>query len=490
YLIDYPYGCTEQLISGAFPALIFADQPELMVSGDASRATVQRALDTIRTRQNENGEIAYWTPGLYSDSFFNVYAAHFVLEAQERGHAVPERMRALSLEGLNRQARGVIAGSSPADFRAAAYAVYVLTRSGLVTTNILTELHGELREAHSEHDLEWERDITAAFLAASHQLLKQSDRAEDLIEELEFDPEWEAEQSGYYYTPEVHNALLAYVLAMHFPDKRADLDARRLSTLAVPERFQTLSAALSILALDALAGDPRLIAGLSVSAQMNDGRSVPLSMRGRLFPRSEFPDSTKSLLFNNSGNLLYFYQMTRAGFPVQPPRADIEQGMQIYRDIRKDGQSTQHVRVGDELTIHLRARADEITQNVSIVDLLPGGLEPLLRQSPDQERDSEWREGGWRFPLGTMQSTLVPDHMDMREDRIILFTPVTDELREFVYKVRAVNAGKFQIPPVYAEAMYDRNLKAISVNGDTLTIDPPDFYTQPVTETARRNTVP
>ncbi|MCB1321907.1 MAG: hypothetical protein KDK34_16745, partial [Leptospiraceae bacterium] len=124
------------------------------------------------------------------------------------------------------------------------------------------------------------------------------------------------------------------------------------------------------------------------------------------------------------------------------------------------------------------------------VDLLPGGLEPLLRQSPDQERDSEWREGGWRFPLGTMQSTLVPDHMDMREDRIILFTPVTDELREFVYKVRAVNAGKFQIPPVYAEAMYDRNLKAISVNGDTLTIDPPDFYTQPVTETARRNTVP
>ena len=47
--------------------------------------------------------------------------------------------------------------------RTRAYAIYVLTRSGYVTTNFLTNLHERL-----ERDLadEWRDDLTAVYMAA------------------------------------------------------------------------------------------------------------------------------------------------------------------------------------------------------------------------------------------------------------------------------------------------------------------------------------
>ena len=51
--------------------------------------------------------------------------------------------------------------------------------------------------------------------------------------------------------------------------------------------------------------------------------------------------------------------------------------------------------------------------------------------------------------------------VDIREDRIVLFGTVTQELKTFTYKVRAVNSGKYTVPPLFAEAMYDGTQRAL-----------------------------
>ena len=43
----------------------------------------------------------------------------------------------------------------------------------------------------------------------------------------------------------------------------------------------------------------------------------------------------------------------------------------------------------------------------------------------------------------------------MREDRVIAFGAIGPRTREFSYRVRATTAGRFTVPPAYAESMYD-----------------------------------
>ena len=55
--------------------------------------------------------------------------------------------------------------------------------------------------------------------------------------------------------------------------------------------------------------------------------------------------------------------------------------------------------------------------------------------------------------------------VDRREDRMIVFSDLAVEPSVFTYKIRAVNKGVYTLPPVQAEAMYNRSLQAHSAGG-------------------------
>ena len=88
--------------------------------------------------------------------------------------------------------------------------------------------------------------------------------------------------------------------------------------------------------------------------------------------------------------------------------------------------------------------------NVAVTDLVPAGCEienPRLRPST---------ELGW-----TLTNPLRIEYMDVRDDRIILFTSLDGgSTREFLYLLRVVNAGRFILPPIGAEAMYDPGFRS------------------------------
>jgi uncharacterized protein YfaS (alpha-2-macroglobulin family) len=72
------------------------------------------------------------------------------------------------------------------------------------------------------------------------------------------------------------------------------------------------------------------------------------------------------------------------------------------------------------------------------------------------------RRGFGRLPVGLPdKSTWTPYHVDVREDRLILYGDATRDATTFVYRVRATNAGVFQTPPAFAEGMYNRTVTAL-----------------------------
>jgi uncharacterized protein YfaS (alpha-2-macroglobulin family) len=60
----------------------------------------------------------------------------------------------------------------------------------------------------------------------------------------------------------------------------------------------------------------------------------------------------------------------------------------------------------------------------------------------------------------------TPEFMNLRDDRLEAFGALQPRTsRKIIYTVRAVTSGKFTIPPVEAEAMYDPTLWARARGG-------------------------
>ncbi|MBX9899336.1 MAG: hypothetical protein K2Y28_01005, partial [Burkholderiaceae bacterium] len=119
--------------------------------------------------------------------------------------------------------------------------------------------------------------------------------------------------------------------------------------------------------------------------------------------------------------------------------------------------------LGDEVTVRVRVRATDrnYLPQVALVDILPGGLEPVLTSPSDSDSPDTPL---WRQRLGG-KSTWAIDYADIREDRVIFYGNVTGGLTEVTYKARATNVGSFVIPAAYGEAMYEHRIFARAASG-------------------------
>ena len=103
--------------------------------------------------------------------------------------------------------------------------------------------------------------------------------------------------------------------------------------------------------------------------------------------------------------------------------------------------------MGDIVTVKLnfRSLSNREYRDVAIVDLTPAGLETDTNSIRQASRSSNW----------------TPDYVDIREDRIVVYGTISNRVSSFSYTTRAINAGSFTAPPLFAEAMYDKSVWAL-----------------------------
>ena len=155
-----------------------------------------------------------------------------------------------------------------------------------------------------------------------------------------------------------------------------------------------------------------------------------------------------------------------AGFDRNPPADALREGLEIEREyLNATGEPVSTVNSGEEVTVRLRLRSIDrsLVPDVAVTDLLPGGFEPVLNNAPSP--DGAWLDplggGGWR-----------PQFVDIREDRVVLYGMLSKDMAEYSYRIRATNAGRFMVPPSYAESMYDRKLRARAGAGRVTVLRP------------------
>jgi len=481
WLVNYDNYCSEQIISASMPRLLASKWSTIPifaraltpVKGAPSKDAIAAQIDALRSRQNAAGGFGIWTATPQSEPFISAYAVHFLLEARDRGVVIPKDM----LDNGNIFLRQLAASegmTTLGEQRQRAYAIYLLTRQGVVTTNYIAALQKRLDSAYPKS---WKNDLAAAWLAASYRMLKQDDQANALIAPLQAKLDSTTGGEPYFYDdyedPLTRDATVLYLLVKHFPGRAASLSPNVIDNLARPlqrNEFNTTSAAMTMLALDVYArSNAALVDKLHIEQIDGKGGVTSISaVQNGMLQAGSWNGAAARVRFANGAPIAAWYVMDQEGYDRDVPRQPIRNGIEIVREYTDAGGNVvDHITLGQEIDVHvkIRATANKGVGDVAIVDLLPGGFEPVLNVPTSNDESAP--------PVPTLRlqsSTWSPDYTDMREDRVVIYGTATPDVRQFVYRIRATAAGHYIVPPAYGESMYDRRIQARAAGGAYLTV--------------------
>ena len=469
YLERYPYGCTEQITSAAFCRLLLNDNGEPALPTATLQKQMDHTFNVLASRQSPNGSLGGW----YADNFegldyFSPHVAMLCLQARELGITVPETLEQPLLDYIRR-----VSGRQPLnlwELRNLAYMLYVRARHGDQVTPHLLNLQDIIQKNYRELV---ESDIFTPLIAAAHKLMHNHQAADALMDQFQPGKKFTPRTSAYihwgdYYHPLSRDSFYLALTAMHFPERLTRLGGGWIDLLIQPinaGNFNTNSAAMSTLALAALTKAAAAMPPQKLTlTAITPGGEKTAEVSGNAVLTARLPAEVEKLRVQILERTLpaLYVQTTQTGFPLTVPAHEENNGLQVTRIISTESdpalakEAVATATLGDDLYVHITLRstgADDL-QNIAIVDLLPAGFE-IPR--------SDLTSGP-----GNIQGV---DYIELREDRAIFYctapsltargggsrkNPLT-----ITYRVKPTATGVLQVPPIYAESMYDAAITSI-----------------------------
>ena len=187
YLMDYPHGCLEQTTSKAFPQL-YLNYVAQLDDKDKEKIhdNVEWTITNLKTFQKSDNSLTCWPSGHYSDPWAEIYALHFLVEANKQGYDVPQYF----LDGLlkyqaDRAKQWKKNVDSSWDETVQAYRLFVLALAD----------KAEMGAMNRFKELEMKYDLTKALAAGAFAQIGKTNIAQNLLPNLE-----EGKMMSDYYT--------------------------------------------------------------------------------------------------------------------------------------------------------------------------------------------------------------------------------------------------------------------------------------------------
>lgn len=450
YLLQYPYGCTEQVISAAFPQLYYADLAEQMqLKGDArsgANANILEAIRQIKLRQLYNGAITLWDGEGTEHWWSSIYAAHFLIEAQKAGFEVDRSLLDSILAYINNRLKRKETilyyynqkQQKKIAPKEVAYSLYVLALSGKPNVSVMN--YYKANPAILSLDSRYLISVSYAVAgdkARYKELLPGSFTGEVSVPQtggsLYSDIRDEAISLNALIDVDPGNPQIA-IMSRHVADK-----------LKQRAWYNTQECSFSLLALGKLAkaaNKATVAADIRVngkSAGKANGKTLRLTAK-------QLGGTNVEIVTTGSGRLYYYWQSE--GISASGDYKEEDSYIRVRRKFfdrygRTITGSTfkQNDMVIVQLTLENSYSGD--VDNIVISDLLPAGFEienPRTKEIPGMD---------W------IKEASTPLSLDVRDDRINLFVDLKNNRQTYYYAVRAVSPGVYRMGPVGAEAMYN-----------------------------------
>jgi uncharacterized protein YfaS (alpha-2-macroglobulin family) len=461
YLIQYPHGCLEQTTSSVFPQMFLSSLIEL----DAARErqieyNVRNGIERLRLFQVAGGGFTYWPGGteLANGSlegyatWATTYASHFLVEAERLGYEVPASMRAGVIRSLRRSAQSWAGQGSAMD---QAYRLYVLARAGEPEIGAMNRLReqpslGEVERwtLAAAYELAGLRDA-AAPLAGGNALAVRDYRAADYT---------------FGSVLRDRGLVLQAMVTLDELDRAEPLVRAISDELGSGQWYSTQAVAYSLLAMSQLAGAHGGAEPLSFEQTLGAAaRRVTTTATVHQAELPGVPQDGQDFTLRNTSGKPMFATVSVRGIPAVNEEGASAYGLALqirYSNDRGEAIDVARLVQGTDVVADLEVRNESgfAIDNIALTQIVPAGWEiynERLAGDADAAAGERTAPRSRRFD-GYGATARRVDHMDIRDDRVLrYFSLRPGESIRFQTRVNAAYRGRYYLPGVIAEAMYD-----------------------------------
>ena len=454
-LTRYPYGCTEQVVSVAYP-LLFARELAPDPKKRSSSAALNDAVGKLLDRQTLDGAFGLWRVGDgEADAWLGAYATDFLWEAKMRGAPVPQAAMDRALSAMRQISRpdGWASVSYRLEYpewwyrndaesrkatermrsRASAYALYVLAKAG----------RGDLARLRWWHDVHMKDDdspLARAQIGAGLALMGDRARARSSFKRAVSSLGYRDEADWYQSQLRDTAGIIALAYEAGEVDIARGLQGRLENAVRDPDALNTQEQARLLQAASFMlkAAGVVKIDATGVTPLTPAGGAQRWAV-GRL----------ASAVFTNRGSGALWRTVTVRGTTVEAPGAT-GSGLSVdkrFFTLQGGGVNLANVRQGDRIIVLVYGRSSQArTVPLVVDDALPAGWEIETVLSPEDAK-----EGPFKF-LGELSGV---DVQEARDDRYIAALDLAGAKGfAMAYVARAVTPGDFFLPAPEARDMY------------------------------------
>ncbi len=497
-LLEYPYGCTEQLTSRLVP---FVAAASLGADGAIQLpknlpSIVNDAIAKIAKNQLDDGGFGYWVDSRSSIPWLTAYALWGLHQASTHGYSVPsdvlENARAYVHRDLTQRAR-----IASWDYSEEAFELDVLADVGAPDAGEMNRLY-DVRErmplfarallAHAMATVKMDAKERAELLRDVDNHLRVTGAGATVAENLgdEYAPllDSSARTTAFVIRAliaddpknELVSRLARGLLAMRHGGTWRSTQETAWALVALDEYRKAQEASVPNFDARFFLGDDKIFD--AAFHQRSYGAKSDSIGAAKLFSSGA---SGSTLAFQVDGSGTLFYEARLRYSKKEMPTTPLDRGFYVRKVVRslkpdaladalKSVPATSSVRAagGDLVLVDLFVVTPDPRENVVIDDPLPAGLEAVQStfatsaQSQDvtdagEEGDQDDQDASSDDEVAAGRGTgFAWYHREFRDDRVLTFVDhMPAGLFHYRYLARATTFGTYVVPPTRAECMYE-----------------------------------
>lgn len=446
YLIRYPHGCIEQTTSSVFPQL-YLDKLIKLDEQQKARIdnNIKKGMERIQKFQVSSGGLSYWPGGYKASEWGSNYGGHFMVEAHNKGYTLPSGFLLKWQNYQRNTARNWNNRANRSDL-IQAYRLYTLALSGspdLGSMNRLLESKGLSKTAKYR-------------LAAAYQLAGKPEVAAKLLVGLDFNVKDYTELANTYGSSLRDQAMILETLTlMKRRNEGFELLKAISNRIVLNKWYSTQTTAYTLLAISKFVGNDNMTHEVNFQYNLNSGVFKQIVSNNPI-AQEDIPvkyNTSKSIAVKNPNDSPIYARIILEGKPLIGDQSDISNKLKMeVKYFLLNGKDIDPVKLeqGTDFIAEVKITNPDIIdknyKNIVLTEIFPSGWEIINTRLNNIE---------------SFDRASKPEYKDIRDDRVnFYFNLNRKETKTFRVLLNASYLGKFYLPSINSQAMYDNTINA------------------------------
>lgn len=447
YLIKYPHGCIEQTTSSVFPQLFLGDVVELSKKQKKDiENNIIAGIKRLHSFQLSNGGLGYWPNASNASDWGTTYAGHFLIEAEKAGYDLPPGLKSNWVKYQKSAAKNWNKGKSNynRDDLQQAYRLYTLALTGKEDYSAMNRLR---EKSNLSVQAQWR-------LAAAYAIAGQPEKGLEIIENASTDIEEYSEMSNSFGSSTRDRAMILETLSLM---KKHELGVQVLESisddLTSKNWHSTQTTAYCLIGISKFLKGNKASDNIKYAYTFKgDNENVSTSFNISTIELDAKGQKTGQLTVENKGTGVLYARLIMEGQPIAGDEKTEDNNLKmnvVYKDMD-----------GNTIDINNLKQGTDFKAEVTVSN--PGLMGDYENMALSVVFPSGWEIHNTRLnDAGSAHVKDVPTYQDIRDDRVYTYFDLPKRSsRTYTILLNSSYMGKFYLPTIYCEAMYDARINA------------------------------